>query len=132
MLRRVPASTRDIHSSGERQTVIDDHEFLMMAGARRMCVVESQMNPRMAKRIHTPHQLRIAHVREQEGKVPDQDVDVEIRLAGYDGWEEVPERWNQRYVTSTRTKSHSAVEVPSGNEHRSSRPRDGFREHSVI
>ena len=65
----------------KRQAIIDDGDLLMVARAWRMRAVEFQMDAGMVEGIAAPHQLGIAHVREQKRKTPAQDVNVEAGFA---------------------------------------------------
>jgi hypothetical protein len=51
MLGRVPSPSGDVHSSREGDAVVNHHDFLMVAGTRRMRAVELQMDAWMFERV---------------------------------------------------------------------------------
>ena len=43
VLAGVPSPPTEVDAAGERQAVVDDHDFLMMAGTCRMLRIELEM-----------------------------------------------------------------------------------------
>jgi hypothetical protein len=76
-------------TSCQGQTLVDDHDFLVLTCACRMGVVEREMNARVSERIPAQHQPRIADVREQEREAPRQHVNGEFLVPRRDCREEM-------------------------------------------
>ena len=132
MLRRVPTPAGEVHASGKRQAVVDHDNLLMVAGPRRMRTVELQMDARMVERILAKHELRIAHVREQDGKIPTEYVDVEVRILVGDRRQKIPQRRQRGLHAGAGAKLNPAVQVPTHDGNSVPSPWNGFGKCPVI
>ena len=132
VLGRVPAPSREVHSSRKGQTVINHHNLLVVARAGRMRAVEFQVNAWMVKGILAQHQLRIAHIREEDRKLPAQYVNVEVGIPGGYRGQKIPQRRRRMSPIPTGSQPRPAVQIPAHNRNRVPRLCNTLRECLVI
>jgi hypothetical protein len=80
MLRSIPATTCHVHPSRRGELSVNDGDFLVMAAARRMDVIQFEVDAGVVERVSSERELGIANVREEYGKAPREDENVQARM----------------------------------------------------
>ncbi len=77
MLRGIPTAIAEVHASAEDPLVIDQNELLVVRGAKRMTIVENNVESRM-KRVPFGVSKFFALKKIKIGVVPNQDADLKV------------------------------------------------------
>ncbi|MDQ1153814.1 hypothetical protein [Brevundimonas sp. SORGH_AS_0993] len=81
MLDRVPAVGRDVPAAAKGDPVVDDDDFLMMAGADGTGRIQPELHHPLAEPPLRLVRIEALRGRDQQGRFPDQQPHVQIRLA---------------------------------------------------
>ena len=127
VLARVPAARRQIDAAAESDRVVDDHDLLMVRAAGRVRVVVAKADPAVRLPRQAIQRRPLAVEPEDHGKVPDQDVDLQLAAAAHQVVEKVAEL--QLAVLAVRAQqARAAVEIPAGDQDRALRVARGLDE----
>ena len=80
MLAGVPAPDRQVEPAGEGHRIVDHDDLLMLGRSQRKAGVQAEPDPPIACRHELVGGIPFPLGRIQRGKIPDQDVDPQIRL----------------------------------------------------
>jgi hypothetical protein len=131
MLRRVPAPAGEVDASSKGQLSVNGQDFLVLASARRMDVVGLEMDARVFERVLSEHKLRIANVCEQDGKLPREDKDVQLRILRDKAAQKVPQR-ACILPGIIFIKLRAGIQIPGEQGDPALRPSDGFNNGSIV
>src|SRR5260370_42327597 len=79
VLRRIPAVDGQVETADEGYAVVDDDKLLVVRCPDRMPVVELELEPLLGARGDLELRQPFAFQREQQGKIPAENIDVELR-----------------------------------------------------
>ena len=134
MLRRVPPADRQVQTAAEGHGVVDDNEFLMMAGAQRQLVVEADGDLFRRGPVQGDRRKSLALQCVDDGIVPQQKMNAQLRALRDQFGEEGAEQVGPPVVglAGKADQSCSAVDVPADDNNRSPSPRQRLPQGAII
>jgi hypothetical protein len=117
MRAAVPAVDVEVAAAAEGERVVDHHHLLVVAGARRVAVVEPEVHPAVEP---LPGALRVAAPgqRNRQRHVPDKHPDVDLRPLRVQRTQHVADALGLSRVGGIRHQRGARVELPSQKQHR--------------
>ena len=113
VLRGVPAAVRQIDASAEGKTVVNHHQFLVMAGPDGMACIHFEFESFMGTPTELEDRQGLAVQRVKHGEVPIEHIDMQIRMLFCQIVEKVAKR---RLILPVAAQPDAAVYVPADNK----------------
>ena len=122
MIASVPALDRHVDPAAHRQRIIEDGDLLVVAAPDRMCAVELEVDPAVARPTYEIPPHRSAHDELEYTEAPFQDPDFKCRSIAHQPRKEAPQA-RRIFVlvaalppAATFGEMDTSVEVPSDQE----------------
>ncbi len=120
---RIPALRTDVGAAAERDGVVDDDRFLVMAGAQRQLAIERQLDLGADEGLAVLDGEPVLGGRDRQGRFPAQDAHVQVRPVRGQALQERPDPIGVRTAaTLLGVEQGLGFESPVQQVHRVARP----------
>ncbi len=128
VLGRVPAADRQVEAAGKGHLVVHHNELLVLGSTRRHGAVETEMKPLGRRPVEAPLRQPFALAGIQNGKVPEQHMDMQARPFFDEGREKKREFGRIAVVDfpGLAHQQHAAMEIPAEQKERALRLQQRF------